>query len=188
MQEYYLFLVMDEPMQDNYFSNKHQVDGGDLIYLDNYTTSFKSVQELGNAIIHEDNQVKISNAIIISGKEYERIMKGEQSEPQKVEKVLLSEYKNLLYELFESGENPDKYIEGLINEYKDYLWKHKKEIAKSLVRFVKIPEITIDENISYEDLVQVFNIYYYNYQDGPNYKKIRDTYIELYRLKNNKES
>ena len=176
-KEYYLLLVLDRPMTEKYSSNKHLVDGGDLIYLDTFTRYYKDAQDMGDDINHTNNKVYFSNAIIVSQQEYNRILKGEQIAPKEVEKVLFSEHEDFLYKLFESGENPDNYINILIEEYKDYLWNHPTEIKNSLIRFVKIPEVKFDTRISYNDLEKAFYAYYY--KNKISYKKIRDTYLEL---------
>ena len=189
-QEYFLFLVLDQPMTEGYLSNKHLVDGGDLIYLDGLTTRFENAQEIGDATNHTNNKVYFSNAIQIPKKEGEKILKKEQEYPQKIEKVLFYKHNDFIHKLFETGENPNNYIDTLIQEYKDYLWNHKSEIKNSLVRFVKIPGLTIDASINYDDFDKIFYSYYY--KKDITYNKIRDTYLELCRfypnrLKTNKE-
>lgn len=188
MQEYLLFLVMDEAITTDYFSNKYLVEGGDLVYLDAITTAFQDAQDMGDDINDTQNHITFTNAILVPRRDYLAIMQDKtRFAPKRVEKGLFSDQKDFFDHACFLGDDVSiqniylyPYIRILIEKYKDYLWNHKKEIAFSLVRFVRIPEVVIDASISYDDLEKVFYAYYYS--GKPSYKKIRDTYLEMNRF------
>lgn len=185
MKEYCLLLITNQPVTNNdYLSNKHYITGGDLIYLDGLTYRFENAQEIGDAANHTNKKFYFNDAILISQNDYFKLTKKEIKYPTKEEKVLFYKHRELVHKLFESGENPNNYIDILIEEYKNYLWNHKKEIEKSLIRYVKIPEVKINTSITYEDLEKA--IYAYYYSQDISYKKIRDTYLELVKFYPNK--
>ena len=163
-QEYILLLVIDEPQKDGYLSNKHFITGGDLLFLDDLTTGYENPQDLGDTVIktiHQtnNNNLVFSNAIIISQKEYERILKGEQEQPKNIINAMFSEHR----------------------DYYEYLCNNKDMIDKSLIRYVRIPGLAIDRYTTPNELKQVFHAYYGTSNDFESipYKKIRDTYLEV---------
>ncbi len=183
MSEYILFLVTDEPMTDGYFSNKQLVDGGDLIYLDDFTTGFYDAQDLGNSINHSNNKFNFIHAIIVPKKEYLNMIKNkEQLVPKKILKVLFSEHRDYYEKLMGRDGSVSAYIGNLIfRDYFEYLCNHKFEIKNSLIKYVRVPGIAVDEFITPNQLQQVFYAYYgsdNNLTKIP-YRKIRDTYLEL---------
>lgn len=185
MKEYCLLLITNQPITNNdYLSNKHYITGGDLIYLDGLTYRFEDAQEIGDAANHTNQKFYFNNAILIPQNDYFKLTKKEIKYPTKEEKVIFYKHRELVHKLFETGENPNDYINVLIEEYKNYLWNHKKEIENSLIRYVKIPEVTINASITYEDLEKA--IYAYYYSKDISYKKIRDTYLELTKFYPNK--
>ena len=191
MNEYELFLVLDEPIKDNdYFSNKHLVTGGDLIFLDDLTTGYKDAQDLSNEINHTNNILNIKGAIIIPKKEHLNMMNNkEQIQPKRIIKVMFEEHRDF-YEKLMGRDGPTKeYINSLIfRDYYEYLCINTHEINNSLIKYVRIPGIPVDEYTTPDELNQIFYAYYGNKNNAENipYKKIRDTYLELYKYEQRK--
>lgn len=191
MNEYELFLVLDEQIKDkDYFSNKHLVTGGDLIFLDDLTTGYNDAQDLSDEINHTNNRLNITGAIIISKKEHlDMINNKEQLQPKKTIKVMFQEHRDF-YEKLMGRDGPTKeYIESLIfRDYYEYLCIHTNEIKNSLIKNVRIPGVPVDEYTTPTELNQIFYAYYRNKNNPENipYKKIRDTYLELYKYQQRK--
>ncbi len=174
MREYFLFLITDDEVTSDYLSNKHLVYGGSLDEIDEFTRAYKDAQDLGNDINVNHVPRIFRDAVIVSKSNLFHMINNHDSFPKKEEKVLFESDK----EFIEQKMSMSFYDDILIDEYKNFLLAHRREIGLSLVRHVKMG-VLIDETILNEKLEQVFYAYY----KSKSYKKIRDTYIDLKKKK-----
>ena len=186
MDDYILFLEFDEPITNGYFSNKMSVTSGDLIYLDDFTTAYEDVVDLQSELSGEHGDVCATGALIVSRKEYLNLISHpEFGRPRKVLDVLFSSDRDFYEKLMGRDGPPSEYIGNLIyRDYFGYLASHTSEIKNSLVKYVHIKGLAIDEKTTSDELMQIFYAYYGSKNDLVSipYRKIRDTYVELSRL------
>ena len=169
MNQYYLFLQTTENKTSNSFSDKQLILCSSLIEIDDFTKDYSSSQDLADEINYTTHYISFKKAIIIFKTNINKIKKSNNKLPIKEEKVLFQEDKEFIEKI-----KKDIYGETIIEEYKNFLFNHRKEIKTSLLKYIKIG-IEVDESILDNNLNQLFYAYYKN----RTYKKIRDTYIDL---------
>ncbi len=172
MKEYYLFLITDDRNDSNYLSNKHFVYNDTLEEIDKFTMVYQDAQDLGNDINVYHVKKTFVDAVIVSKSNLFYMLNHGDAFPKKEEKVLFAKDKDFVLQKKDNA----FYDEVLIDEYKNFLLNHKKEICHSLVKYVKLG-VDIDESILDENLDQAF----YSYYKRKTYKKLRDTYFDLKR-------
>ena len=174
MRIYYLYLQLDKEPKDNYLSNKQLILSGSLMEIDDLTKAYVDAQDLGDDLNFTNYPIKFTDAIIVSRANIRNMLDNKEKYPKKEEKVLFLEDREFIEQA-----KKNTYCENIIEEYKNFLQNHRQEIANSLIKYVKLG-IDINGCIIDKQLDQLFYAYYKN----TNYKKIRDTYIELKEKKN----
>lgn len=175
-EEYLLFLEMIDP--STHLSNKHLVTGGTLLELDEFTTFYENAQAIADDINFTNQKIFSQNAILIKKKDFQKLAENNwQPLPIKTEQVLFNEDKPFFIEQQKEQQNMDNKNRVYINQYKEYLLNHRAQIPNSLIRHIKMG-IIIDSSITELEMNQLFYVYY----KKKNYKKMRNTYLELKRF------
>lgn len=177
---YYLILVTNEE-EINFLSNKQLIDRKTLVQLDELTTAYDDVNDLVSDISphHNLSGLKFTSAIIISEREFKRLQANNWSKDNiKVEPVLFKSGLEFVTSQQTHEEEREIYNTKLIEEYKNQLLINRGKISTSLVRYVRLG-IEITPSITPKNLDMLFHAYYKN----KNYKIMRQTYLELKKLK-----
>lgn len=176
--QYYLFLVFAEENYTNFLSNKQLINIANLETIDDFTSSYQDAQELGEELNHNNKSIQIANAIIISEYEYQKLKKNNWEHLSiKTIPVLFQEDIDFFKQQTKDEITKYYYDKQLIEQYKNYLFNHRREISTSLVQTIKLG-IDIDASITTFDMNRVFLAYYKKQE----YRKMRDTYLELKKI------